>query len=243
MNPSVQYLFFISTPQIKKESSMNRIKVLIADDHYVVRLGLKILINSFEDFEVVLDVENGQEVLDNIEAADYFILDLEMPVLDGINVLEKIKHNFPEKKIILLTNCMYIPTLVKAKNLKPHGFLFKDGMHEDIKICLYEVKKGSYYTGQNCRAFFERHKEEIHNVKHLIQNLDFLSKTEIKILYQISKNLSTTEIADILFNSPKTIDNHRTNIAKKLDISGYNNLHYIAVKYKLLIDSMYKSIS
>jgi DNA-binding NarL/FixJ family response regulator len=222
---------------------MNRLKVLIADDHYVVRLGLKILINSFEDFEVVSEVENGQEVLNNIEIADYFILDLEMPILNGIEVLEKIMHNFPEKKIVLLTNCMYIPTLVKAKKIKPHGFLFKDGMHEDIKICLDEVKKGNYYTGKNCRAFFERHKEEIHYVEHLIQNLDLLSKTEIKILYQISKNLSTPEIADALFNSPKTIDNHRTNIAKKLDISGYNNLHYIAVKYKLLIDSMYNLIS
>lgn len=222
---------------------MIRKKVLIADDHYIVRLGLRILVNSFEDFDVVLDVENGQEVLDNIGLAEYFILDLEMPIIDGIKVLEKIKRNFPEKKVVLLTNCMYIPTLVKAKNLKPHGFLFKDGMHEDIKICLDEVKKGNYYIGKNCRAFFERHKDEMQEVENLIQNLDMLSKTEVKILYQISKNLSTSEIADLLFNSPKTIDNHRTSIAKKLDISGYNNLHYVAVKYKLLIDSLYESIA
>lgn len=187
---------------------MIRKKVLIADDHYIVRLGLRILVNSFEDFDVVLDVENGQEVLDNIGLAEYFILDLEMPIIDGIKVLEKIKRNFPEKKVVLLTNCMYIPTLVKAKNLKPHGFLFKDGMHEDIKICLDEVKKGNYYIGKNCRAFFERHKDEMQEVENLIQNLDMLSKTEVKILYQISKNLSTSEIADLLFNSPKTIDNH-----------------------------------
>jgi DNA-binding NarL/FixJ family response regulator len=220
---------------------MNPIKVLIADDHYIVRLGLKILINSFEDFEVVLEVENGQEVLDNIAIADYLILDLEMPLMDGVETLEKIKRDYPEKKVVLLTNCMYIPTLIKARNLKPHGFLFKDGMHEEIKMCLNELKKGNYYVGKNCRSFFERHKEEINNVESLMQNLNSLTKTEIKILYQISKNLSTTEIAEVLFNSPKTIDNHRTNIAKKLDISGYNNLQHIAIKYKLLIESLFKS--
>ena len=220
---------------------MTLTKVLVADDHYIVRLGLKILINSFEGYEVVKDVENGQEVLENITLADYLILDLEMPIVDGVEALKIIRRDYPEKKIILLTNCMYIPTLVKAKSLKPHGFLFKDGMHEEIKLCLNELEKGHYYTGKNCLAFFERHKEEINDVENLIQNLNSLTKTEIKIIYQISKNLSTAEIAEVLFNSPKTIDNHRTNIAKKLSIGGYNNLQLVAIKYKLLIESLYKS--
>jgi len=220
---------------------MTDIKVLIADDHYIVRLGLKILINSFDGFEVVSDVENGQEVIANIKLIDYFILDLEMPIMDGVEALTIIKRDYPDKKVILLTNCMDIPTLIKAKKLKPNGFLFKDGMHEEIKICLNEIKKGNYYTGRNCKAFFERHKEEIYDVENLIRNLNDLTKTEIKILYHISKNLTTSEIAEVLFNSPKTIDNHRTNIAKKLDISGYNNLQAIAISNKLLIESLYNS--
>ena len=220
---------------------MTDIKVLIADDHYIVRLGLKILINSFDGFEVVSDVENGQEVIANIKLIDYFILDLEMPIMDGVEALTIIKRDYPDKKVILLTNCMDIPTLIKAKKLKPNGFLFKDGMHEEIKICLNEIKKGNYYTGRNCKAFFERHKEEINDIENLIRNLNDLTKTEIKILYHISKNLTTSEIAEVLFNSPKTIDNHRTNIAKKLDISGYNNLQAIAISNKLLIESLYNS--
>ncbi|MDO5977821.1 response regulator transcription factor [Flavivirga spongiicola] len=220
---------------------MEKLKVLVADDHYIVRLGLKILINSFEGFEVTLDVENGQEALDNIEAVDYLILDLEMPVVNGVEALKRLKQNYSEKKVVLLTNCMDIPTLIKAKKLKPNGFLFKDGMHEEIKICLNELKKGNYYTGRNCKAFFERHKEEFIDVENLIRNLSELTKTEIKILYKISENLSTSEIAEALFNSPKTIDNHRTNIAKKLDVSGYNNLQAIAIKNKLLIESLYNS--
>ncbi len=221
---------------------MKKIKVLIADDHYIVRLGLKILINSFEGFEVILDVENGQEVLNNVEAADYFILDLKMPIVDGIKALEIIKRDYPYKKVVLLTNYMDIPTLIKAKNLSPHGFLFKDGMHEEIRTCLSQLKEGKYYIGRNCDAFFERHKEEIIAVKNLIRNLNDLTKTEIKILYKVSENLSTSEIADELFNSPKTIDNHRTNIARKLDISGYNNLQAIAIKNRLLVESLYNSI-
>jgi DNA-binding NarL/FixJ family response regulator len=222
---------------------MDNIKVLIADDHYIVRLGLKILIDSFEGFEVVMDVENGQEVLTNIEIADYIILDLEMPIINGIEALRIIKQDYSEKKVILLTNCMDIPTLIEAKNLKPNGFLFKDGMHEEIKICLNQLNKGNYYNGRNCKAFFERHKEDIIVVENLVRNLNTLTKTEIKILYKISDNLSTSEIAEELFNSPKTIDNHRSNISNKLDISGYNNLQAIAIKHESLIESIYNSIA
>lgn len=220
---------------------MSKIKVLIADDHYIVRLGLKVLVNSFEGFEVSADVENGKEAINNIERADYLILDLEMPIIDGISALKIIKNKYPNKKVILLTNCMDIPTLVKARNLKPQGFLFKDGMLDELKICLEELKKGHFFRGRNCKTFFEQHKDEFDNVEHLLENLKVLTKTEIKVLQMISNNLSTSEIAEKLFNSPKTIDNHRTNIAKKLDISGYNNLQAFAIKYKLLVDSFYNS--
>ncbi len=220
---------------------MDKIKVLIADDHYIVRLGLKVLINSFEGFEVTSDVENGQEALDNIELADFLILDLEMPIIDGVSALKIIKKEYPDKKVILLTNCMDIPTLVEAKNLKPQGVLFKDGMLDELKVCLEELKKGHVFRGRNCTTFFEQHKEEFDDVERLMENIKILTKTEIKILHKISENLSTSEIAEALYNSPKTIDNHRTNIAKKLDISGYNNLQAFAIRYRLLVDSLYKA--
>nr|WP_319999970.1 response regulator transcription factor [uncultured Draconibacterium sp.] len=215
---------------------MKNIKVLIADDHYIVRLGLKILINSIEGFEVVADVENGEEVIDNIDKADYFILDLEMPKISGIKTLEYIKHKNREKRVILLTNSMNIPTLIRARNLKPNGFLFKDGMSGEIEVCLKEIKKGNLFIGRSCKLFFERHTEDIIETEYLMQNLKYLTKTEIKILYYISENLSTWEISKTLSNSPKTIDNHRTNIAKKLDISGYNNLQAVAIKNRQLIE-------
>lgn len=218
---------------------MDKIKVLIADDHYIVRLGLKILINTFEDFIVVEEAENGKEVIAKISQADYFILDLEMPEMDGVETLRIIKENYPRKKVVLLTNSMDLPTLITAKKLKPNGFLFKDGMHDEIKICLQQIHKGNYYIGRNCAAFFERHSEEINDVESLIRNMALLTKTEIKVLYKISENLTTNEIAEVLYNSPKTIDNHRTNIAKKLDISGYNNLQVVAIKNKSLIESLH----
>ncbi|MCK0131403.1 response regulator transcription factor [Flavobacteriaceae bacterium F08102] len=220
---------------------MEKIPVLIADDHYIVRLGLKILINSFDDFYVVGEAENGQEVLDQIEKTNYVILDLEMPSVSGIETLEILRDKHPEKRVVILTNSMDIPTLLKAKKLKPHGFLFKDSMHDEIKICLQQIKLGNLYEGRNCRAFFERHRSEIEETEHLMRNLAELTKTEIRVLSKISENLSTAEIAEDLFNSPKTIDNHRTNIAKKLDISGYNNLQALAIKYTSLIKKLVKN--
>lgn len=221
---------------------MEKINILIADDHYIVRLGLKILINTFEGFVVVEEATNGKEAVDKAEKIDCFILDLEMPIMNGVEALRIIREKFPEKKVVLLTNSMELSTLIEAKNLKPNGFLFKDGMHDEIKICLEEARKGNFYYGRNCRAFFERHSEEMELVEILIRNMKLLTKSELKVLYLVSENLSTSEIAETLFNSPKTIDNHRTNIAKKLDVSGYNNLQVIALKNKSLIESFHDTI-
>jgi len=214
---------------------MQKTTVLIADDHYIVRLGLKILIDSLDHFTVVAEAENGQEVIDQVDRASYFVLDLEMPVMSGIETLALLRDKYPDKRVVLLTNSMDIPTLIRAKKLKPHGFLFKDGMHDEIKICLQQLALGNLYEGRNCKLFFERHRREIEETEHLMRNLNELTKTEIKVLSKIAENMSTAEIAELLFNSPKTIDNHRTNIAKKLDISGYNNLQAMAIKYTNLI--------
>ncbi|UNY98757.1 response regulator transcription factor [Zhouia spongiae] len=221
---------------------MNKEKVLVADDHYLVRLGLKVLIESFDNYTVSIDVENGKDAIEAVDLADIFILDLEMPVFDGIKALKIIKEKHPKKKVVLLTNSMSIPILVTAKNLKPNGFLFKDCVHQEIKTCLEEISKGNYYQGKNCMAFFNKHAEEIEFVENLLRNLSYLTKTELKILYKISLNLTNPEIAELLYNSPKTIENHRTNISKKLDISGYNNLQVIAVKYRKSIESLYNDI-
>lgn len=222
---------------------MKMVKVLIADDHYLVRLGLKVLIDGFPEYMVTAEAENGEEVINAIDKAEIFILDLEMPVMDGLKVLKTIKDKYPEKKTILLTNSMQIPVLVSAKNLKPNGFLFKDCVHEEIKTCLDEITKGNLYQGKNCQNFFKEHSDEVEFVENLLRNLDYLTKTELKVLHKIAMNLTNTEIAEILFNSPKTIENHRTNISKKLDITGYNNLQIVAVKYQKLIASLFDEIS
>lgn len=217
-------------------------RVLITDDHYVVRLGLKILINSFKHFTVVEEAINGKEAIEKANKADCLILDLEMPEINGVQALEIIRQKFPNKKVVLLTNSMELSTLIKAKSLKPNGFLFKDGMHGEIKTCLEQIRKGNYYYGRNCEAFFERHSEELAEVEFLMNNMKHLTKAELKVLYLVSENLSTSEIAETLFNSPKTIDNHRTNISKKLNITGYNNLQVVAIKNKALIESQYKDL-
>lgn len=221
---------------------MKNKNVLIADDHYIVRLGLKILIDSFEGYTVTKEAKNGVEAIKYIDEVDFCFLDLEMPMKNGIEVLEFVKKNFPDKRVILLTNSMEILTLIRAKGFKPHGFLFKDGMNEELKICLDEVSKGNYYMGSNCKSFFKRHADEIDKVTNSFNNLKYLTKTELSILSKIADNNNTTEIAEIFSNSPKTIDNHRTNIVKKIDITNYHNLQAFALQNKTIINTVIKDL-
>ena len=221
---------------------MKDIKVLIADDHYIVRLGLKVLINSFDGYHVTEEAQNGNEALDFIKNVDICFLDLEMPEKNGIEVLDIIKKKYPFKKVVLLTNTMDILTLIRARDYKPDGFIFKDGLHEEIKVCLDQISKGNYYMSDNCSVFFKRHANEVNEVKNIYSDLKCLTKRELLILSKISKNKSTSEIAEILCNSPKTIDNHRTNIAKKIDISEYNNLQAFAMQSERIVLSVIKDL-
>lgn len=213
---------------------MQDIKIIIADDHRMVRKAWELLLAEKEGIKVIGEASNGQEVLNLLykQKADIVLMDLDMPIMNGIEATEKIKSRFPWVKIIVLTmqkDYVYIEQLFA---LGASGFLTKNGSEEELFEALEKVTSGGRFLS-----------EEIGNVvseRLLIKeaggsgflNQDLTSR-EIEIIKLIMAGNTTSQIADLLFVSIKTIESHRRNIFKKLSVKNVAQL-ISKVKHRII---------
>ncbi|MCT4639150.1 MAG: response regulator transcription factor [Bacteroidales bacterium] len=213
-------------------------KILLVDDHPLIRSGVKITLEK--NFKYIDEAENGEEAINKLKetAYDLVILDIDMPVIDGIEVAKYIKQNELMCKIVFLTSHTNFSTFSEALNTDYNGFLFKESAINEITNCINTVFSGEKYIGSQCKKYIDANEERIKSNQETKEKLTQLTKTEIKILKQISMRKTTPQIADELFNSIKTIENHRYNICNKLDISGSNNLLSFAISNKKIIDDL-----
>jgi DNA-binding NarL/FixJ family response regulator len=193
-------------------------KVIIADDHPVILSGLKSLINDFEGFEVVCACVNGLEALQSVRQRqpDILILDFDMPKMNGLEVAEVVKNEFPNVAISILTLHKEEAFFNRAIDLGVEGFLLKDFASSEIEKCLRTLAKGDKFYSDELKAL-------ILSESKLPTNFSTLSRMERKVIRLISENKTSREIADLLFISPKTVQNHRYNISKKLELEPKNN--------------------
>ncbi|TRZ45041.1 LuxR C-terminal-related transcriptional regulator [Robertkochia solimangrovi] len=217
---------------------MDTNQILIADDQYLRLLGLRSLLSECDGLEIVAEVHNETSILQEAYKASLILLNLELLEFQTEQIVLNLKSEYPDKKIILLTNFKNVSLLITARKLKPHGLLSTCSILPEYKTCMEEVIRGNYYEDPSIKSFLEKNQEEIEYVSHLLNNLDSLTRTEKKVLKQLTMNLNNSEISRTLNKSPKTIENHRTNISRKLDISGYNSLTYVALKFKDLITDL-----
>ncbi len=213
-------------------------KILLVDDHPLIRSGVKITLEK--NYQHIDEAENGQEAINKLNETDYnlVILDIDMPVIDGIEVAKHIIESNIECKIIFLTSHTNFSTFSEALNTEYNGFLFKESAINEITTCVKTVFNNDKYIGSECKKYIDANEERIKSNRETKERLTHLTKTEIKILKQISMRKTTPQIADELFNSIKTIENHRYNICNKLDISGSNNLLSFAISNKKIINDL-----
>jgi len=175
------------------------IKVLIADDHELIRQGLKRIISLENDLSVVGDVKNGEMVLNILKShqCDVLLLDLNMPVLSGIEVLKKIKEQGNNIKVIILTVESDRKTINKAIEIGADGYMLKDSAGEEIVNAIKTVYQGEKYIDKSLiSVLFSSIKsmdEKTDNV------LDSLTKREIEVLMKIAKGLGNKEIGEQLY--------------------------------------------
>jgi two-component system, NarL family, response regulator DegU len=204
---------------------MKTIKIITADDHPLFLKGLRDTLVEEADFEVVDLANNGQQALEKIEKwqPDVATMDLDMPILNGIEVAKIILKKYPNIKIILLSMHKDSDIIRAAMALGIHGYVFKDDAVNDLVCAVRTVFGGGNYISvdTNKKSFFLNDGNEL---------IGDLTKMEKLILREIAVQKTTKQIADENFISTKTVENHRANICKKLNLHGNNSLLKFAIK-------------
>lgn len=216
-----------------------KINMIIADDHPLFRMGVKTLLQSIKNINLIAEAENGEDAISELikNNVDIIILDIDMPKKSGIDVAHYIKTNNLNTKIIFLTSHSNLQQFNKAMELNVKGFLFKESALEELNECIECVNKNEKYISPICQSYLNENNEQLSKLKKFQESIKSLTPTEIKILKLVANHQTTKNIADQLHNSYKTIENHRFNICQKLDIKGTNNLLSFALDNKEFIES------
>lgn len=215
--------------------SMKKISIVIADDHALIRLGLSNIINKHNQYELLGEFDNGKTVLEYVleNEPDIAVLDIEMPVMNGLEVCKHIRENKLETKVIFLTMLNEESVFNKARLLGANGYILKDFALEELAIALEKVHQGNFYLSYNLSEKLSKKSSKLLNDEVIKQKISVLTATEKKVLQLIAINLNSKQIAEKIFSSELTIKTHRQNIMRKLELNGeQNSLTKFAVQNK-----------
>jgi two-component system nitrate/nitrite response regulator NarL len=210
------------------------LRVFNADDHPILRKGVSDLLIGTAGIKWVGSASNGEEALASIRSIqpEVAILDIEMPFLSGIDVAKTLLKEGSKTKFIILTLYKDETLFHEAMELGIRGYLLKESSEKEIVDCVITVGTGMPYVHPIMSRFLLARRTSKHEL------LEHLTDHEINILKLISRQMTSTQIAEMLFISQSTVGNHRSNISKKLDLGGeQNGLLKWAIENKSLLNS------
>ncbi len=212
--------------------------IILADDHPLMRKGLKEMIEEEGSFRIVADANNGESALALIEQHRPLIavLDIDMPKLSGLEVAAAVKKGKIPVRLIILTMYDTESMFTKAMDLGVMGYVLKESAATEVVDALKSVREGKHYITPSMTGTLVRQRNASTAFRSEEQlALSQLTAAERKVLRLIGQDLSTRQIADTLFVSPRTIDTHRNNICQKLDLHGASALLKFALEHKHLL--------
>ena len=215
-----------------ENATENKIRVLIADDHDIVREGLRQLLDRHTEFKVIGEAVNGSQALKKVRSLrpDVTLLDIAMPKLNGLEAIGLMKTAVPESQVVVLSlhaRESYVHQALQAGAL---GYVLKASPSSDIINALHAAHKGEYFLSSKIKAdvigAYLKAKENVPTVR----GYDLLSEREQQVFRLVVEGKSTKEIADILCVSPKTIEKHRSKVSAKLGVHGRLEMLKYAIK-------------
>jgi len=213
------------------------INILIADDHPIFRKGIaEVISDGLIDVEID-HVSNGLEAVQLLLKNEYqfVVLDVDMPEKDGLETLAWIKEKGLSTKVIILTMFKEDEIFNTAWMNKVDGFLLKDHSGNEVLKCIEELTLGKRYIGAGLESKMQEHGKYVKEQREIAEKLDELTQAEKKTLKLVAENNSSSQIADKLFITPKSVENYRSRICKKMGIApGNNSLIRWALEHKSL---------
>lgn len=215
----------------------NKVHIVIADDHPLSRAGLRHVIESKSDFEIVSEAGDGEGALQVIRELRprIAVLDISMPKIDGLSVARIITEEFLPVKIIFLTMYREEELFHRALEAGARGYVLKDSAATDIVNCINAVLAGQHYVSPELTTYLVNQTRQANARLDSRSVLETLSPTERVVLKLLSDYKTSKQIAEELFISRRTVENHRSNICQKLDIHGTHALMKFALEHKSLL--------
>lgn len=212
------------------------IKLIIVDDQSILREGLKFMLSRRENIEVIGTGQNGREAYDLCKNnnIDIVLMDIKMPVMDGVEATKIIKRDFPHVNIIILTTFNDDEFIFEALKFGASGYLLKDASMEKIEEAIIEVYNGGVLIQPNvAKKMVNMFSKMTHEDIEIDDRVDQLTDREKDILRNLGEGKSNREIADVLYISEGTVKNHITSVLSKLELRDRTQLALFAVKNRI----------
>lgn len=209
------------------------IKVMIADDHILMREGIRQLLEFDGEIEVIAEANDGEECLEKLKTIkpEVLLLDINMPKKNGIEVLESIRNQNLKVKVLILTVHNEIEYLLKAVDIGVDGYILKDSESAELKRAIITVLEGESYIQSSLIPAL--------NSRLIARDVDkekiaSLTKRELEVLAQVANGMFNKEIANALNISERTVKNHLSNIFKKIGVSDRTQAAVFAIKNDII---------
>jgi DNA-binding NarL/FixJ family response regulator len=218
----------------------DKVRVLIVDDHPLYRQGLRQVIESHSQFELVGEADRGQEALRLIETLQptLAVLDVGLPDITGLEVAATVQSKGWSVGLVILTMLKDELAFNKAMSLGVQGYVLKENAVTEIIDCVSAVAAGKPYISPSLSGFLLKRHDRVANLADQKPGINDLTMAERRILKRIADKKTSKEIAAELFISPRTVETHRANIGTKLELKGSNSLLQFALENRELLSGL-----
>ena len=216
---------------------MNKKRILLVDDHQLIIDGLRGFIESDENYQVVGEANTGAEAirLASVLSPDLILMDIEMPEMSGIQASQEIKKSFPAVKIIIVSMHNEKQLIKKLIDQGADGYLLKNSSQQEVMDAVEKVLNNKIYLSQEVTmSLLDKKTEGFSTSSSDVHSITLLTEREIEILRLVSQGKTNKEVGDELSISHRTVDTHRTNLMKKLDVTNVAGLIRFAFKNGLI---------
>jgi two-component system, NarL family, response regulator NreC len=217
---------------------MTKIHILLADDHTILRAGLKMMLNAQPDMEVVGEASDGRQAITETQRLqpDIILMDITMPEMNGIEATRQIKKLVPESRILILTMHEHDEYVFQALRAGASGYMLKEAADTELISALHIIQSGQFYLSPMAQSVLVGDYLQRVRIGEEKDSYSSLTEREREILKLIAEGYTNNQIAERLVISPKTVDTHRTHIMDKLNLHSRAELVKYAMRRGLLED-------